>query len=123
MCDEAFDVGQLTGVGQDLGKTILAQIPAAAQSFVAPFINDIVQGIYATFSLGVAQTFAFLPFWAAIDDPAGGHHRHPAPGHAHHDLAAMGERLVAQRGVVRRALAGGGAEQVDDLLLGGVEER
>ncbi len=49
----------------DLGKTILGQIPAAAQSFVAPFINDIVQGIYAAFSLGVAQTF-YIAVGAAI---------------------------------------------------------
>ncbi len=61
----AFDIGQLTGVGQDLGKTILGQIPAAAQSFVAPFINDIVQGIYAAFSLGVAQTF-YIAVGAAV---------------------------------------------------------
>ncbi len=54
-----FDVNQLAGagVGFDLGKTILGQIPAAAQAFVAPFIDAIVQGIYAAFSLAVAQTF------------------------------------------------------------------
>ncbi|HEY8198156.1 MAG TPA: MFS transporter, partial [Candidatus Limnocylindrales bacterium] len=63
----AFDVNQLAGagVGFDLGKTILGQVPAAAQSFVAPFINDIVQGIYAAFSLGVAQTF-YIAVGAAI---------------------------------------------------------
>ncbi len=63
----AFDVNQLAGAGAgfDLGKTILGQIPAAAQSFVAPFINDIVQGIYAAFSLGVAQTF-YIAVVAAI---------------------------------------------------------
>ena len=52
-------------VGIDLGKTILAQIPAAAQSFVAPFIDTIVQGIYAAFSLAVAQTF-YIAVGAAI---------------------------------------------------------
>jgi EmrB/QacA subfamily drug resistance transporter len=62
-----FDVNQLAGagVGFDLGKTILGQIPAAAQSFVAPFIDTIVQGIYAAFSLAVAQTF-YIAVGAAI---------------------------------------------------------
>jgi EmrB/QacA subfamily drug resistance transporter len=54
-----FDVNQLAGagVGFDLGATILGQVPAAAQAFVAPYIDAIVQGIYAAFSLAVAETF------------------------------------------------------------------
>jgi EmrB/QacA subfamily drug resistance transporter len=54
-----FDINQLAGagVGFDLGATILGQVPAAAQAFVAPYIDAIVQGIYAAFSLAVAQTF------------------------------------------------------------------
>ncbi len=63
----AFDVNQLAGagVGFDLGATILGQIPAAAQAFVAPYIDAIVQGIYAAFSLAVAQTF-YIAVGAAI---------------------------------------------------------
>jgi hypothetical protein len=63
-----FDVNKLTGVGAgfDLGKTILAQIPAAAQAFIEPFINAIVQGIYAAFSLAVAQTFYIAVVAAGI---------------------------------------------------------
>ena len=62
-----FDVNQLAGagVGFDLGKTILGQIPAAFQSFVAPYIDTIVQGIYAAFSLAVAQTF-YIAVGAAV---------------------------------------------------------
>jgi EmrB/QacA subfamily drug resistance transporter len=54
-----FDINELAGagVGFDLGATILGQVPAAAQAFVAPYIDAIVQGIYAAFSLAVAQTF------------------------------------------------------------------
>ena len=63
-----FDVNQLAGggVGFDLGATILGQIPAAAQAFVAPFVDAIVQGVYAAFSLGVAQTFYIAAVAAAV---------------------------------------------------------
>jgi hypothetical protein len=63
-----FDVNKLTGVGAgfDLGKTILGQIPAAAQAFVQPFIDAIVQGIYAAFSVAVAQTFYIAVVAAGI---------------------------------------------------------
>ena len=62
----AFDVNQLAGAG--VGSTSARRSwarSAAAQSFVAPFISDIVQGIYAAFSLGVAQTF-YIAVGAAI---------------------------------------------------------
>ncbi len=52
----AIDFNQLTGVG-DMGKAILASIPAQAQAVIAPFITNIVEGIHAAFSLAVAQTF------------------------------------------------------------------
>jgi EmrB/QacA subfamily drug resistance transporter len=52
----AIDFNNLTGVG-DLGAAILAAIPAAAQGAVAPFIDQIVEGIHQAFSLAVAQTF------------------------------------------------------------------
>ena len=63
-----FDVNQLAGagVGFDLGATILGQIPAAAQAFVTPYIDAIVQGVYAAFSLAVAQTFYIGVVAAAI---------------------------------------------------------
>ena len=63
-----FDINQLAGagVGFDLGKTILGQIPAQAQAAVAPFIDAIVQGIYDAFSLAVAQTFYIGVAAAAI---------------------------------------------------------
>ena len=51
-----IDFNQLTGVG-DLGPTILASIPEAFRSAVAPFIPNIVAGIHQAFTLAVAQTF------------------------------------------------------------------
>jgi MFS family permease len=51
-----LDFNKLTGVG-DLGAAILASIPAAAQGFIAPFIEQVVIGIHEAFSLAVAQTF------------------------------------------------------------------
>jgi EmrB/QacA subfamily drug resistance transporter len=46
----------LTGTG-DLGARILAGVPAAAQSTVAPLIPNIVQGIHEAFSIALASTF------------------------------------------------------------------
>jgi hypothetical protein len=46
----------LTGTG-DLGARILASIPAAAQSTVAPLIPNIVRGIHEAFSIALASTF------------------------------------------------------------------
>ena len=46
----------LTGTG-DLGARILASVPAAAQSTVAPLIPNIVQGIHEAFSIALASTF------------------------------------------------------------------
>ncbi len=60
-----FDINQLAAVGIDLGKAILGQVPAAFQSFVAPYIDTIVQGTYAAFSLAVAQTF-YIAVGAAV---------------------------------------------------------
>ena len=53
----AFDLNQVSGVGLDLGKAILAALPAQAQAAVAPFVTNIVTGIYEAFSAAVAQTF------------------------------------------------------------------
>jgi EmrB/QacA subfamily drug resistance transporter len=47
----AFDLNQLTGVG-DLGQIIVTAFPAAA-----PFVDQLVEGIHAAFSLATAQTF------------------------------------------------------------------
>jgi EmrB/QacA subfamily drug resistance transporter len=46
----------LTGVG-DLGTKIMAAIPEAARSQVAPFVSNIVEAIYAAFSIATANTF------------------------------------------------------------------
>ncbi len=59
------DFNQLSGVGVDLGKLILADIPSQFQSLVAPFIGQIVQGIHQAFSLAVAQTF-YIGIAAAV---------------------------------------------------------
>jgi EmrB/QacA subfamily drug resistance transporter len=47
---------RLTGVG-DLGTAILAAIPEAARAQVAPFVPNIVDAIYAAFSIATANTF------------------------------------------------------------------
>jgi EmrB/QacA subfamily drug resistance transporter len=46
----------LTGVG-DLGTAILAAIPEAVRAQVAPFVPNIVDAIYAAFSIATANTF------------------------------------------------------------------
>ncbi len=61
-----FDLNQVAGVGLDLGKAILAALPAAAQAVVAPFVSNIVTGIYEAFSAAVAQTFYIGIVAAAI---------------------------------------------------------
>ena len=45
----------LTGTG-DLGAAILAQVPPQFQSFVQPYINNIVAGIHEAFSVAVGGT-------------------------------------------------------------------
>jgi hypothetical protein len=52
-----LDFNQLSGVGLDLGKAILAVVPPEAQSAVATFIPQIVQGIHEAFALAITQTF------------------------------------------------------------------
>jgi len=52
-----FDLNQVSGVGLNLGKAILAAVPQQVQASIAPFVPNIVNGIYAAFSLGIAQTF------------------------------------------------------------------
>jgi EmrB/QacA subfamily drug resistance transporter len=52
-----LDFNNLTGVGVDLGQTILASIPEQLRAALEPFIGNIVTGIHAAFSLAVAQTF------------------------------------------------------------------
>jgi MFS family permease len=46
----------LTGTG-DLGARILASIPAAVQSTVAPLVPNMVLGIHQAFSIALASTF------------------------------------------------------------------
>jgi EmrB/QacA subfamily drug resistance transporter len=46
----------LTGTG-DLGKHILASLPAQAQATIAPLIPSIVDGIHQAFSIALASTF------------------------------------------------------------------
>ncbi len=53
----AIDFNKLAGVGQDLGQTILASLPAEARAAVAPFITAIVQGIHEAFALAITQAF------------------------------------------------------------------
>ncbi|HEY8167441.1 MAG TPA: MDR family MFS transporter [Candidatus Limnocylindrales bacterium] len=62
-----FDLDKLTGggVGFDLGKAVLDGVPAAAQQFVAPYVDQIVQGIFGAFSLAIAQTF-YISIVAAV---------------------------------------------------------
>ncbi len=62
----AFDLNQVAGVGLNLGQAILAALPAAAQSLVAPYVSNIVTGIYEAFSAAVAQTFVIGIVAAAI---------------------------------------------------------
>ena len=45
-------------VGQDLGETILAGVPAVARPMVEPLVPNIVEGIHQAFSLAVANVFA-----------------------------------------------------------------
>jgi EmrB/QacA subfamily drug resistance transporter len=52
-----FDLNQVSGVGLDLGKAILAAVPQQAQATIAPFIPNIASGIYGAFSAAIAQTF------------------------------------------------------------------
>jgi MFS family permease len=55
----SIDVNLLTGagVGFDLGQALLSQVPPDVVQFVAPYVDQIVNGIYGAFSLAVAQTF------------------------------------------------------------------
>jgi EmrB/QacA subfamily drug resistance transporter len=57
MANGSFDLNQVSGVGLDLGKAILAALPPEVQTAVAPFVSNIVTGIYEAFSVAVAQTF------------------------------------------------------------------
>ena len=52
-----FNFNQLTSVGGDLGAAILASVPDDAKGFVQPFIDQIVSGIYAAFSIATGATF------------------------------------------------------------------
>jgi hypothetical protein len=45
----------LTGTG-DLGAAIMAQVPPQFQSFVQPYIDNIVAGIHEAFSIAVGAT-------------------------------------------------------------------
>ncbi len=47
----------LVEVGRPLGETILATIPEPIRTAVAPFINDIVNGIHQAFSIAIGEVF------------------------------------------------------------------
>jgi EmrB/QacA subfamily drug resistance transporter len=61
-----LNLNSLTGVGVDLGQTILAAVPAAFRAVLEPFVESIVTGIHAAFSVAVAQTFFIGVVAAAI---------------------------------------------------------
>ena len=48
---------QLIVVGEDLGATILAAVPAPARAIVEPLIPHIVQGIHEAFTIAMTSTF------------------------------------------------------------------
>ncbi len=47
----------LVEVGKPLGETILAAIPEPIRSQVAPFIDQIVNGIHQAFSVAIGEVF------------------------------------------------------------------
>ncbi len=51
----AARTGEITGVGADLGATILAQVPEQFRSIVEPWIPQVVAGVHEAFSVAVAQ--------------------------------------------------------------------
>ena len=65
MASGGFDLNQVAGVGLDLGKAIVASVPAAFQAAVTPYVPNIVSGIYEAFSAAVAQTF-YMGIVAAV---------------------------------------------------------
>jgi EmrB/QacA subfamily drug resistance transporter len=86
----SFDLGRLTGVG-DMGKAILANIPAPFQDAVKPFIGAMVEGIHGAFSLATAQTFwlgvlgsiaALVAAVAIHEIPLRHHNEAPVPAQA-----------------------------------------
>ncbi len=54
-----FDVNNVVGVGGDLGKQILAGVPAQFRSVVEPLIPKIVTSIYEAISLAIGSVFWF----------------------------------------------------------------
>ena len=61
----AFDLNNLVGVGTDLGKAILANVPAQAKPIVEPMIPNIVTSIYEAISFAIASVF-WLGVGAAV---------------------------------------------------------
>ncbi len=87
----ALDFNSLTGVGVDLGQTILAAIPEQFRAVVEPFIGNMVEGIHAAFSVAVAQTFYIGVAAAAIAAIAA------ATMHEHALRTSTGPRQAAER--------------------------
>jgi hypothetical protein len=52
-----FDPNSLVGVGGSLGQAILANVPTDARPVVEPLIPNIVNAIYASISLAIADVF------------------------------------------------------------------
>ncbi|MFH0751742.1 MAG: MFS transporter, partial [Chloroflexota bacterium] len=52
-----FDLNNLVGVGTDLGQAILDGVPAAARTFVEPYIPNIVTSIYEAISFAIGSVF------------------------------------------------------------------
>ncbi len=61
----AFDLNNLVGVGTDLGKAILANVPAQAKPIVEPLIPKIVTSIYEAISFAIGSVF-WLGVGAAV---------------------------------------------------------
>ena len=95
----AFDLNQLTGVG-DLGQIIVTAFPAAA-----PFVDQLVEGIHAAFSLATAQTFwlgvagsaiAVVAAVAIKEIPLRATNDAPVPTTSVAEVATAGEGKAAQ---------------------------
>jgi EmrB/QacA subfamily drug resistance transporter len=63
---QALTGGDVTSVGVDLGKQILAQVPEQFRPIVAPVIPRIVTGIHEAFSLAISDALWFGVAAAAI---------------------------------------------------------
>ena len=61
----AFNTGDVTGVGIDLGAKILSTVPEPVRPQVEPFIPNIIDGIYQAFSVAIGHAI-WLGVGAAV---------------------------------------------------------